>query len=155
MPVHLPPFDPSREFIAQRFFRFHGRIYQRKEAFEKDSASPRELLKLYETRNITYAGVDLTTIFPPRTPKEKANARSIAQRATGPEGTKLPTDPGKTEAEELTEANEALAQKTANGSDHETLFKKAIGLKGVRKAMTKIEIARRLVEAGRVGDGTA
>lgn len=141
MAVHLPPFDPSREFVAQRFFRLFGTVHEKGAKFPKDVVDERKLRQLYETHHINYEGTCAKRFFPPLSPRARAASRAVAAPA-GAEQT-------------AAEAAEAAAHRLENAHTHDELFKKAIGVKGVRKAMTKIEIARALVEAGRAGDGTA
>jgi hypothetical protein len=50
------------------------------------------------------------------------------------------------------EEREALIKRIANRFNHDELFTKARGLKGVTKSQTKAQIAEALVDAGRIGD---
>lgn len=54
MPIALEPFDPSRDFVAQNFFRAGGKIWTRKEPFDKSYVNERVLRQLYEARQIAY-----------------------------------------------------------------------------------------------------
>lgn len=55
MPIALKPFDPTRDFVAQTFFRAGGVIWKRKQPFDKSFVNERVLRQLYEARKIAYA----------------------------------------------------------------------------------------------------
>lgn len=81
MPVHQPPFDPSRDFKALRFFRFNGNIILRDDPFSIDEIDPRKARQLYENRFIGYADVDYvrkTTPTPPAKSRKQAPHGDLA-----------------------------------------------------------------------------
>lgn len=154
MPTYLPKFDASRQFSASTFFRYEGQLYTKGEAFPAPGVEVplRKLELLYKGRKIYYMGEETARQIPYQGPA----ARAIAQRAAGADGVELPTiKPEPTELEQENDAKAALAKKLENAHTHDELFKKAIGIKGVRKAMTKAEIAKAIVDAGRADDGAA
>lgn len=84
---------------------------------------------------------------PPESPETPASSLpQLDHDGDGEAGGSKPDDTGDAET---------LAKRLVNRHTHDELFAKASGLKGVTKAMTKAEIAKALVEAGRVGDEPA
>lgn len=96
-------------------------------------------------------------------PEEPAPVEGEGAGASTESETPAPTDPLDHDADgkkggslpDNTGNRETLIKRLVDRHDHAHLFARAAGLKGVRKAQTKTEIATALVDAGRVGDGTA
>jgi hypothetical protein len=177
MPIALEPFDLSRDFVAQTNFRAGGVIWMRKKPFDKSYVNDRVLRQLYEARKIAYA--------PPVALEDTKGASGKARKAPGAEEStsaqsgpaSAPNETAKDAEEDTAEPSEAeaaaapvggaataaaetvdretLIKRLVKAHNHDTLFAKASGLAGVTKTQTKAEIAAALVDAGRVGDGSA
>lgn len=59
-----PPFDASRDFVVGRGFTFLGVAYAAGELFEKNAANEWHLRRLYDTRAISFAPVDIAPAQP-------------------------------------------------------------------------------------------
>lgn len=57
--LFLPPFDPSRTFIARQTKRIAGRAYAKGDLIDKASIPPRVLRMLYDHHQIGYEGEDV------------------------------------------------------------------------------------------------
>lgn len=148
MTLRLAPFDADREFVTQAVFRANGIAWGRGFPFDKASVDAGLLKKLYENRRITYADTDrgreLLGRFQSQAPlvpeavkvKRRSDARPDAQE---------PVPPSEPDAE----SPEIVAERLAKRLNHASLVQKAKGLAGVRKSMTKLQIATALVKAGR------
>lgn len=150
MAANLPPFDPSRPMAANQNFLYSGDRYLRGDPFPNpDIEVPLLKLKqLYQIRKITYAE-DVS-----RKAKLRPEDKSVAERATGSQGVELPTlKPEQSEAEKAAEELDAAADKLAKASTKDALLKKASGLAGVTKDLTKVQIAAALIKAGRADGG--
>jgi hypothetical protein len=140
MPVHLKPFDASRDFVALRNFRFNGDIIMRRDVFDKGLCTERKLQQLYETRHIGYPEDNQIRSVPPRSPRERARAERVP---SGPE------------------AAEALERRIAElEKKHSRKELEALGGDDLKAALAKLPnkaaVAKALIEAGRAeDDGTA
>jgi hypothetical protein len=139
MPVHLPKFDSSRDFVAQRNFMFDGQRYMRGTAFPNDSCTERKLEQLYETRHIGYAGDEQVKQIPPRSPRERAARERLAERGVD---TSLDA-----RADALQKKHTRSALEKLGGPDMKA---------ELAKLPNKTEVAKALIAAGKAGDdGTA
>lgn len=138
MPVHLPKFDASRDFVALRNFRFDGQIYMRRDPFPKD-ITERKLEQLYETRHIGYAGDEQVRQVPPLSPRERAQRERVAATGGG--------DDLEARADALQKKHTRSALEKLGGPDMKA---------ELAKLPNKTEVAKALIAAGRAGgDGTA
>ena len=148
MAVHLLPFDPTRDFVAQAPFHYLGKPYYRGVPFPKaDVQTERQLRQLYEARRITYAdtprGRKLLTTEQTQAPTVPEVVRPRPRKP----GEKVAAKPAPKPAEASTE--EQRVQRLVKRHNHATLFKKASGLAGVTSDMTKAQIATALVRHDR------
>lgn len=119
MAIVLAPFDATRDFVCQTFFRADGWIWQRGEPFDKSRVTTRVLRQLYEYRRIGYA--------------EDAKRRKPAAQPPAPV-------PAVSEMEQ--------AEKLAGEHTKAQLLDLAKDVEGVKPDMTKTAIALALVRAG-------
>lgn len=136
MGIYLAPFDPSREFVTQAAFRANGIIWGRGYKFDKNTVDARTLRLLYEGRRIIYDD-DPRAIKLLSAKGAAAGAGAVAKSGETPS-----PRPDPQEAEDkAVEALKARYSKT-------DLLTKAADIAGVKRSMTKDELARALVRSG-------
>jgi hypothetical protein len=152
MPAILPPFDPSRPMVAIINFLYSGDRYLRGDPFPNPGVEvpTLKLKQLYQIRKIFYEGEATVTRVPDLGPGDK----SVAERANKATGVELPTiKPEPSDAMQAEQDLDAAAEKLAKANTKDALLKKASGLAGVTKDLTKPQIARELIKAGRADGG--
>lgn len=141
MSIYLEPFDPSRDFVTQAAFRANGRIWGRGYLFAKDSVDIRVLRLLYENRRIIYSDN-------PRAIKLLSARDGGGGRAKGADAVSRPSpaaDPLVVDPQETEDKAVAALMGRYSKTDLLTL---AAAIPGVKRSMTKDELARALVRSG-------
>ena len=134
MGIYLEPFDPKREFVTQAAFRANGKIWGRGYRFDKSSVDLRTLRLLYEGRRIIYddspRAVKLLSIT--------EGGRVKATKAGGKLASPSPVI--------LTEDEKVARLMQRHGKVD--LLAMASDIPGVKRSMSKEELARTLVRSG-------
>lgn len=134
----LEKFDPSRPLEATTFLRIRGTLYRKGDPVEYVEGDHRVYDRLYSLRKLGYRDGEIVEVRKPRA----TLAAKPGDKAAAAEEQLAKEVPA---SDEEQAAADALAKKHT----HADLFKMATGVKGVKKAMTKGEIALALVRAGR------
>ena len=142
--VHLEPFDPSREFVTNRWFRWSGMYLGPNVAFppEGHDAEPYNLQTLYNARYIRYGSA--APIAPALVKARGAGptAPIVTAAATVIPPPPLPPLPPLPKGSE-----NKIAQLVADNT-HAALLALAADLPDVKRTQTKTEIATAIVRAG-------
>ncbi len=141
--VHLEPFDPSREFLTNRWFRWKGAILKPNTAFPPagQDYDLHNLKDLYTARYIRYGNAEPVEPAPVKARGAEPTAPIVTAAATVIPPPLPPLSKG---------SEDKIAQLVA-ANTHAVLLEMAADLPDVKRNQTKTEIATAIVRAG---DGT-
>lgn len=146
----LEQFDPTRPLVTKaRIVRLRGQVYRRNDAIPYDEANHRVLERLYGLRRIGYGEGEEAAATTPAERFLRGGAERRQQTKDAAANAEEVLTKAEVEAQQPTEEEAEAVKKLTNAHNHDDLFKMAAGLKGVKKAMKKDEIALALVRAGR------
>jgi hypothetical protein len=170
MPIYLPPFDPTRSFVAKTNFRAGGVIWLRDQAFDNSAVNVRVLGQLYDQRKIAYAADGAAAGQPKSEPQPKnkgpkrlgallnsflASVTRARDMTAGEEQIAASPPEAEAAAAPVGETATAAADRTVKiekaMTDHSQaqLLEKAEGIPGLSKRTPKADIAAAIVDAGR------